>query len=77
MLDCADAVALMQDRLAEIGDEKHALFWSDRSGASRLPARIQCVGLGIVVHEGFFLIAGVIAVGVMAEAIAQAVQNSS
>ncbi|MEO5718254.1 MAG: universal stress protein [Chthoniobacterales bacterium] len=29
MLDCADAVALMQDRLAEIGDEKHAPFWPD------------------------------------------------
>ncbi|MEO5718256.1 MAG: hypothetical protein ABIR29_06750 [Chthoniobacterales bacterium] len=46
------------------------------------PARVALllgfsVGLGIVVHEGFFLIAGVIAVGVMAEMIAHAVQDHS
>lgn len=29
MLDCADAIALMQDRLAEIQIEQHAPFWPD------------------------------------------------
>ena len=29
MLDCADAIALMQDRLAEIQEEQHAPFWPD------------------------------------------------
>ena len=29
MLDCADAIALMQDRLAEIQVEKHTPFWPD------------------------------------------------
>lgn len=46
------------------------------------PARLAfllglSVGLGIVVHEGFFLVAGAIAVGALAVATGHAVQEHS
>ena len=44
------------------------------------PARVALllgvtVGLGIVVHEGFFLVAGAIAVGALSAAIANAIHD--
>jgi hypothetical protein len=44
------------------------------------PARVALLfgfslGLGIVVHEGFFLLAGAIAVGAAAAALANAIQD--
>lgn len=44
------------------------------------PARVALIlglsiGLGIVVHEGFFLLAGAVAVGTLAAAIANAIQD--
>ena len=44
------------------------------------PARVALLfgfslGLGIVVHEGFFILAGTIAVGAAAAAIANAIQD--
>jgi hypothetical protein len=44
------------------------------------PARVAAlmgltIGLGIVVHEGFFLLAGAIAVGAVAVAVVHAVQD--
>ncbi len=46
------------------------------------PARVALllgvtIGLGIVVHEGFFLVAGAIAVGALSSAIANAIYDHS
>lgn len=52
----------------------------EETAAAMDPARVALllglsVGLGIVVHEGFFLVAGAIAVGAAAAAIANALHD--
>jgi len=53
---------------------------SDRFYEKVDPARVALllgltVGLGIVVHEGFFVVAGAIAVGAVAAALANAIHD--
>ncbi len=53
---------------------------SNKAGGGMDPARVALlfglsVGLGIVVHESFFLVAGAIAVGAMAAAIANTIYD--
>ncbi|MGH8093334.1 MAG: hypothetical protein ACREIF_07675 [Chthoniobacterales bacterium] len=52
----------------------------EKVSASIDPARVALllgvtVGLGIVVHEGFFLVAGAIAVGALSAAIANVIHD--
>ena len=52
----------------------------DEVGAAMDPTRVALllgvtIGLGIVVHEGFFLVAGAIAVGAAGAAVAHALQS--
>lgn len=52
----------------------------DKTAAAMDPARVALllglsVGLGIVVHQGFFLVAGAIAVGAAGAAIANAMHD--
>ena len=53
---------------------------NDKSAGGMDPGRVALVfglsvGLGIVVHESFFLVAGAIAVGALAAAIANAIYD--
>ena len=53
---------------------------NDRFYETMDPARVALllgvsIGLGIVVHEGFFLVAGAIAVGALAAAAANAIHD--
>jgi hypothetical protein len=55
---------------------------SDRFYETMDPARVALllglsIGLGVVVHEGFFLVAGAIAVGALAATVANAVYDQA